>query len=214
MAQNKNKKILVFDFDGTLINSMERLTEIGSEVMSEYFSLTPKEAKHLYELTSGLAFPDQLNSLYPDQPETNQKAAKVFLKKKREGYFQEKLFADTQETIQHLKAKGYTIVISSNSEQDLVDTLIKKLKILCDLALGYKEGFVKGREHFLHILKCFGIKNEGLVFIGDSLKDGERAKECGIDFIGKEGIFSRRQFQQQFPGTPVISKLAELKEMF
>lgn len=208
------KRVFIFDFDGTLVNSMERLTRIAQEVMSEHFGITQRKARRLYQLTSGLPFSEQLTTLYPQAGTKKTRAARAFEKKKRESYFLEPPFPDTHETIRYLKEKGYTVVISSNSEQDLVERLVEQLGIPCDMALGFKGNFSKGLPHFLHILAEVGTHPTEMVFIGDSLKDGERAFESGIDFIAIEGMFSRKEFQKRFPGIPIISKLAELKEMF
>ena len=105
-------------------------------------------------------------------------------------------------------------MISSNSEQELVEKLAAQLKMSCDLALGYRENFAKGMPHFLYILKHFGVELSSVVFIGDSLKDLERAEECGVYFIGKEGMFSAKDFHKNHPGLPVISALADLKKIF
>lgn len=212
MAQNK--KILVFDFDGTLVDSMNWLADLAAGVMAQYYDLPPAEARRLYIETSGLAFCDQLASLFPKEKAKNAQANAAFETKKRENYFKQVPFEDCRPTLQYLQEKKYALVISSNSAHDLVEKLLKKLEIPCDLALGWRPGFTKGLDHFLYVLGQLGGKKETMVFIGDSLKDGERAKENGIDFIGKEGLFSRADFQNRFPGTPVISCLAELKEMF
>lgn len=209
-----DKKILAFDFDGTLVNSMGHLTAIAQEVMSKHFDISPKKAKALYEMTSGLAFPKQLQAIFPKHKEKREVAAKEFEKKKRAEYETHPLFEDTHETITYLKEREYTVIISSNSEQDLVDRLVRQLKIPCDLALGFAEPMEKGFPHFLYIMEHWGGNPNEMVFIGDSLKDGERAFESGIDFIGVEGIFSRKIFQNRFPGVTVISRLAELKEIF
>jgi len=209
-----NKKILVFDFDGTLVNSMERLTEIASEVMSSTFNIPLEEARRLYQLTSGLPFSKQLETIYPQEKKKNRKASQFFEKKKRENYFSEKSFPDTVETIQYLKKRGYKVIVSSNSAQELVDQFVAQLNIPCDLVLGHKDNFSKGLPHFLYILERWGGNPQEMVFIGDSLKDGEWAFESGVDFIAKEGMFTKEQFQNRFPGIPVISELAQLKEIF
>lgn len=212
--KKSEKKIIVFDLDGTLVNSMERLTDIGEEVLSKYFQIPAQEARRLYMVTSGLAFPDQLRSLYPAEESKRSKASRDFARKKRAGYFDEKTFPDTHETIRYLKENGYKVIISSNSEQELVEQLVEQLGIACDQALGFRDDFKKGQPHFQFILKQWGGDKKDLVFIGDSIKDGERALENGVDFIGLEGLFKRGEFQEHFPGVPVISKLAELKEIF
>ena len=209
-----NKKIIVFDFDGTLVNTMDRLTDIASQVMAGYFGISKKDARRLYQLTSGLPFSEQLKTLYPDAAEKTSAAAGVFEQQKKEGYFNEKCFPDTLSTLRYLKEKGYTVVISSNSAHELLETLVKKLEIPCDLALGWKENFGKGLSHFLYIMDRWGGNPTNMVFVGDSLKDGEWAFESGIDFIAKEGTFQRDDFEKRFPRVPVIARLAELKEIF
>ncbi|MDO8526814.1 MAG: HAD hydrolase-like protein [Deltaproteobacteria bacterium] len=209
-----NKKIIVFDFDGTLVDSMGHLADIAAEVMSLHFSVSRERARDLYHQTSGLPFSEQLKSLYPDQPEKTKMVSDVFETKKRENYFSEPIFPDTLPTLLYLKAKGYTVIVSSNSAQDLLDRFVKQLELPCDLVLGHKGDFAKGLPHFLHIMKRWGVPALEMVFVGDSIKDGEWAFESHIDFIGKEGMFTRAQFQKRFPGIPVLSKLAQLKEMF
>jgi hypothetical protein len=49
--------------------------------------------------------------------------------------------------------------------------------------------------------------------VGDSIKDGERALNYGVPFIGKEGIFSARRFKQEFgPDQPLIRNISEIKD--
>ena len=209
-----NKKIIVFDFDGTLVNSMGNLANIAAKVMACHFGIAPEEAKRLYQMTSGLPFSQQLETLYPKQKGKNSKASEDFERLKRESYFEEASFPDTMETMRYLKSKGLKVIISSNSAQELLDRFVAQLDIPCDLVLGHKDHFCKGLPHFLYIMEHLGVGPTNIIFIGDSLKDGEWAFESGIDFIAKEGTFKKKDFEKRFPGVLVISKLAQLKELF
>lgn len=207
------KKIICFDFDGTLVDSMGRLTDIAEEAMTRFFGLTGTEARRLYIETSGLPFPLQLEKLFPRETEKRNLAAALFEMKKRDGYMEEPLYPDTLTTLRTLCARHYRVVISSNSEQDLVTKLVSKLGLKPDLALGFEPPMEKGRPHFQHILETFDASEADLVFVGDSIKDGERAGENNIDFIGKAGTFTKADFEKVFPEAPIIATLAELTEI-
>lgn len=192
---------------------MGRLTDIAEEMMTRFFGLTGPEARRLYTETSGLPFPRQLETLFPQERELRELAASLFETKKRDGYMEESLYPDTLATLWTLRARHYRIVISSNSEQDLVTKLVSKLGLKPDLALGFEPPMEKGATHFQHILETFGVSGTDLVFVGDSIKDGERAAENNIDFIGKTGTFSKTDFEKIFPEAPIIATLAELTEI-
>jgi len=53
-----------------------------------------------------------------------------------------------------------------------------------------------------------------MVFVGDSLKDAERAENYGIDFIAKCGIFTRQDFQQNASPISIIDNIGELIQLY
>lgn len=207
------KDVIVFDFDGTIVNSMEAFANIAAEVMPKRLPIDSETARRRYLETSGIPFFQQLELLFPDDP-ANASTAEEFELAKLEGYLDEPLFEDAVETVQHLRSRGIKVVVSSNNFQNLVDRFVGETGIEFDMVLGFKQNFAKGADHFAHIIETLGVDREKIAFIGDSIKDGERAQNFGIDFIGKEGIFTREQFSKSFPDAKVISTLADLKRMF
>jgi len=210
MSEDNTRKVVVFDFDGTIVNSMDAFADIAAEVMPRRLPIGADEARQKYLETSGIPFFEQLELLFPGDP-ANKETAEEFELAKLEGYFDEPIFEDAVETVQHLRERGIKVVVSSNNFQHLVDRFVGETDIEFDMILGYKDGFSKGADHFAHIEKAFGVDRNAITFVGDSLKDGERANNYGISFIGKEGIFTREEFRQKFPDAKVIANLAELK---
>ena len=204
---------MVFDFDGTIVNSMEAFADIAAQVMPKYLPIDTATARRRYLETSGLPFFEQLEVIFPGNP-ANKNAASEFERKKLENYFNEPLFEDAAETIDHLREQGVAVAVSSNNFQELVEQFVGQTGMTFDFVLGYKPNFAKGADHFRHIINETGCKREEIAFVGDSLKDGERANDFGIDFIGKEGIFSKKEFKTEFPKVKVISTLSELKKIF
>lgn len=212
MTNNKTK-VVVFDFDGTLVNSMEAFADIAARVMPKYLPIDSKAARQSYLETSGIPFFEQLEVMFPKHP-ANKKAAEEFEKIKLENYFEEPLFDDVKETIEYLKKTGTKVAVSSNNFQELVDKFVGQTGIKFDMVLGFKDNFAKGNDHFAHIEKTLGVNKADITFVGDSIKDGERAGSYGVSFIAKEGTFNKKEFAQSFPKAKVIKNLSDLKKMF
>lgn len=211
--KDKNAQAVIFDFDGTIVDSMNAFANIASKVMPRHYAIDTETAKQRYLETSGLPFFQQLEAIFPGNP-ANAKAAEEYENLKLRNYFDEPLFEDAVETISNLRSRGIKVIVSSNNFQHLVDKFVGRTGIEFDMVLGFKPGFAKGRDHFKHIEEKTGVARNAMTFIGDSIKDGERAADYGIKFIAKEGIFTGIQFSAHFPDAKVISNLAELKTMF
>lgn len=206
-----HKKTVIFDFDGTLVDSMNDFADIAADVMFEYFTLDRSTGKQRYLETSGAPFHEQLEVIFP-QNLKNKEAAAAFEERKKVTYFDRPLFTDTKETIENLRAQGIKTVISSNNFQDLVDQFVQKSGVTFDLVLGYKPNFAKGEAQFQHISQFFQVARGDMLFVGDSLHDAEHAKRSGVDFVGKLGTFKREQFTTAFPDYQTIEHLSELKK--
>ncbi|PIR19977.1 MAG: hypothetical protein COV45_08355 [Deltaproteobacteria bacterium CG11_big_fil_rev_8_21_14_0_20_47_16] len=206
------KQVVVFDFDGTLVDSMGDFTNIAARVLQQYFGVTQSQGAALYKATSGLPFCDQVGVLFPGHANT-ETAISAFESEKATRYLTKPAYEDAHDMLIALKNMGYQTVISSNNFQALVDQLTQHLKLPVDMALGLRDNFAKGDAHFDHICKTFGVSRDSLVFVGDSLKDAEHAQQCEIDFIARLGTFSRDDFESRFPEVPMIQKLSELPKL-
>lgn len=212
MPRLKNKKLCVFDFDGTLVQSMEAFANIAATLIQERYDLDYDKARSLYLDTSGLPFVEQLESMFPGDPR-NPSAVDAFEQRKLAGYFTAPFEESLEETITYLRSKGIKVAISSNNHQQVLDRFLNKARVRFDVVLGYRDNFSKGSTHFQHLLHRLKITGDMMIFVGDSLKDAEKAKSHGIDFVAKTGTFTKQAFQRSFPGVPVIDRLRDLKTL-
>lgn len=209
----RQPKVVVMDFDGTLVNTMGGFAEVASGVLSKWYGTEPAVAKRQYIETSGIPFRQQVEILHPGD-QRNDLAAREFEEKKLKGFFAESFAPETIETVHRLQERGLRVVVSSNNYQELVDAFCARYPLLkFDLVLGARENFFKGKDHFREVERVFRVGPKEMVFVGDSLKDGERAIGCGVPFIAKLGTFTREEFLARFPGIATIERLSELLEL-
>lgn len=202
-------KLVVLDFDGITADTMPTLEEIAVKLIVKHYKLKTEDARTKYQITTGLPFEQQMELIFPDNP-NNGKVISQFEKEKIESIFDLPLFNDAKSTIDLLREMGYLVAISSSTTQPIIEKYCKKNELVVDQIVGYKIGFEKGKDHFDFLRKEFNLNTEELVYVGDSLKDCERAQNNEIVFIGKVGMFSREDFNMISKSKIVISDLEEL----
>lgn len=188
------KEILVFDFDGTLIDSMGHLADIAAQEMKQVYGISFEMARHLYLLTSGIPFVEQLELIFPTKKE-NQGIVDEFEKNKADRLLEEPLFPEVREVFGKLTEMGYQLVISTSNFKELAEAYLNDRGLKVDLILGYKPGFNKGKDHFEYIENYYEVSADQLVFIGDSLQDFKRAQASAITFIGRISTFTAEEMQ-------------------
>jgi len=207
-------KAIMFDLDGTLLNTMEGFADLAGELIKREFGLDYATARRSYVTTSGVPFKHQLELLFPKDPR-NDSVQKEFEEKKQLVFFKTFPDQDTVDTVLQLKEMGIKVIVSSNNYQELIlKYFSKNTSLRFDMILGYKDGFAKGKDHVQHVKKTFDISRKDMIFIGDSLSDGETAKELGIPFVGKIAIRTEAEFLAKFQGISCVKKLSQLLELF
>ena len=205
-------KLIALDFDGTTADTMPTLEKIAVKLIVENYKIEIEDARTKYRNTTGLPFEQQIAILFPGN-EKNNFVIKEFEKEKISSIFDLPLFEDTLDTIAKLRKNGYLVAISSSTTQPIIEKYCKQRNLDVDHVCGYRKGFEKGKDHFDFLMEKFNLKPEEVVYVGDSLKDCERAQGSNILFIGRIGMFSQEQFDKISTSKIIIHQLHELLDL-
>jgi phosphoglycolate phosphatase-like HAD superfamily hydrolase len=206
-------KVLLCDLDGTLIDTMPVLADLATEVMVGIYGIPKALARELYLATCGLPFIHQLGSIFPDDAR-NKVASDLFESAKPARCGLARMPESTRAALAELKRRGVRIAVSSNNGSENVEAFSKHADFAFDLVMGYGGGLAKGRPHVQMVERSFGVGRGEMLFVGDSLHDGEIAMVEGLPFVGLAGTFAKESFLLRFPNLPVIHRFAELLDLF
>ena len=201
---------IIFDFDGTLADSMPFLEKIGVQIMMKYYDISHDDATKRYRTTTGLPYEHQIKLNFPDA-EQNDDAINEFEKLKIDRIFEQQLFDDSVETLDEIKKEGILIFVSSSTFQSTIEEYFERKGIADRFTeiVGYKPGFEKGAHHFNHIKNKYSIDLNEAVFVGDSLKDFERSKGY-CQFIAIERMFKASDFRKLGHEGYIVKSLSEI----
>ena len=207
-------KAILFDLDGTLINTMEGFADLAAELIEKNYGMPFPEGRRNYITTSGIPFKHQLEVIFPGDSR-NFGVQKEFEVRKLDVFFNTPPSDDTISALRQLKKLGIKTVVSSNNYYDFVLKYFSKYtEFGFDMILAYRDGFAKGRAHIHHVINEFRITEKEMIFVGDSLHDGDVARELGIPFIGRIAIRTREEFLDRFPGIYCVDRLTQIPELF
>ncbi|MHA3962145.1 MAG: HAD family hydrolase [Candidatus Thorarchaeota archaeon SMTZ1-45] len=206
-------KAIVFDFDGTLADSMPFLQKIGVEIMMNHFGVSKDDATEKYVSTTGLPYEHQIKMNFLDDPR-NEEAIKEFEQLKIERIYEQELFPDAELTVRELTRRGFDVFVSSSTFQPTIEEYFRRRGILelFKAIVGYKPGFEKGADHLKHISSKYNIDFGDMLFVGDSLKDYERSKDF-CQFIGVVGLFDFQDFRKAGHDGQMVERLSDILEI-
>lgn len=208
----KNIKIIVFDLDGTLVDTMGIFADMAAELMAQNYGMKLDKARAEYLRTSGQPFFKQLNVLFFGN-ERNAEVAAQFEMNKLEVRQTNRVSLETRDALSNLKQK-YHLAISSNNYEQNVKDFVKSENLEVDFPLGFRTGLSsKGKKHFKFLCDTLGIEPQNILFIGDSLNDAKVAAECRVNFVAKLGTFTEDNFIKIFPNIKCIKRIAELNNL-
>jgi len=201
----------MFDLDGTLVDTMGGFADLAAEVMAARHGLEWAHGRARYLETSGLPFVKQLEIISPGHAQ-NPAASDEFELRKLAVCEATSMDERTVAGLEELRAMGLKLVVSSNTGQNVVDQFSAREAFRFDLALGFDPelGLAKGRPHVERALGTFGVGRDELLFVGDSLKDGDLADECGVAFVGRLGTFQHGDFERRSAGAVTIPHVGDL----
>lgn len=207
-------RAVVFDFDGTLVDTMSQYADIASAVISRHHpEIDLATARARYIETSGLPFCQQVEIILPGDP-LQKTIVDEYEAAKIQGLFATPVDQEVFEVLARLRRHGLKTCISSGNFPNLIRRYLRQNRLKVDLVMGFEQdkGFQKGKPHFDFVMRTFRLSSREILFVGDSLKDADKAMECDIPFIGKAGLFARGEFAARYPAIRVVGSLRELVE--
>ncbi len=195
----KNKEVFIFDWDGTIIDSMdikignfiETLSKLIGFEMNNYEFIN--RVKFLYEKYSGLPRKTLFENILK---EANIKSEIIkysnfnrnFSRLNKTNLLKAKIFEDAKSFLNLLiKNKKNIFISSSIPQEELIFFTSKKLDVNLKQnikgILGTKNNFSKGNRHFEFIENNTGYKRERFLFIGDDLYDYKLSRNAEVDFV-------------------------------
>ena len=212
-------KLAIFDMDGTILNTLEDLTDSVNHILTihDYPIRTINEVKSF--LGNGilrliqLAVPENanisaetLNSLYNEFIEYY----KIHNQDKTTAY------DGVKELIIQLKSVGYkTAVVSNKADVAVKQLCIKYFDGLFDYSVGECTGIQKkpAPDSVVEVLNKLQVANTDAVYIGDSEVDIATAKNSKMDSIIVSWGFREKDFLYSMGAATIVDSPDEIRKL-
>lgn len=214
------KKLLIFDLDGTLADTLPTLTESMNSVLAECSYPLVDDAHVCRSIGNGMLM--LCRRCVPAEFYDDENIYMPFLAKYKEAYARNYLDLDEPydgliETIAELKARGYTVASLSNKPHRYTVDIVEKLfgkGTFADVR-GMIEGVPTKPDptSFLDIAKSLGFTAENTIMIGDSEPDINVANNAGAECISVSWGYRTREQLTAAGAKTIIDTPKELLEI-
>ena len=214
-----NNKLVIFDLDGTLLNTigdlaagcdqMLRMRDLPTHTFEDYCSFVGNGIMRLVER----ALPEELRT-----PEYVAAARRDFV-----AYYIDHIDLYTHpydgivELVEELQHKGIKLAVASNKFQAGTDKLIKKFFPTTDFVMicGNREGVPLKPDTALVdlILDTAGVECQRCIMVGDSAVDILTAERAGIHSVGVSWGFRSLTELQEAGAEYIANSVAELRDI-
>lgn len=198
------KKLAIFDFDGTLFDSVDDVVKSFNEALTVYGFPTVTREEYIGSLGGNI---DEIVSLVlkdnatPENLESFKNAyLKIYYGSKKENSIP---FHGVYEILKELESRDVILTINSNRFTDSIEFFVEKFFGDVDFLS------IEGHDFDIptkpspagvnRIIEKAGVSVEDAIFIGDSSTDIETAKNAGVDcLIVSWGYGNEKDFENDY----------------
>lgn len=212
----KHFTAVVFDFDGTLLDTLADLSASVNHALSEQ-GLPPRTPDEV-RVALGYGYRYLIEHCVPEN--TPENVVNDTLKIFSEYYYNHNLtytcpYKGIPETLKELQRKGYKMGIVSNKNMAAVKELAEHFfKGVISVAIG-ESAEVRRKpapDTVLTVLKELGATPEESLYVGDSEVDIVTAKNAGMECLSVGWGFRTAEFLKAHGATTIINKPEEIAD--
>lgn len=212
------KRLVIFDLDGTLLNTIADLAASTNQALRHYEY--PEHATEAYRFFVGNGINKLFERALPESERTEENIQRI--RSRFIPYYNEhnadfsSPYPGIPEVLKALQDKGILVAVASNKYQQATEKLINHYFPTFHFVkvLGQREGIpVKPDPTIVHdILKDMDINKEEVLYVGDSGVDMQTALNAGVDAIGVSWGFRPRTELEPLHPLAVIDHASEILE--
>lgn len=184
----KKYDLLVFDFDGTLVDTVGDIAYYANWTLKEYGYAGTHDVSRVKKAI-GLGVHELLKDLEPmiaQSPEQLEIAAEYFKKGYRERPVRiTEAFASARQMLDGPLASVKKAIVT-NKPQDITERILRELKMdhYFQMLIGMHAGFAPKPDPagLLHVIKALGSTPDTTIFVGDSSVDAATSLNAHVDF--------------------------------
>lgn len=181
-------KCVIFDLDGTLLNTLEDLAGAGNSVLKTMDFPQHETEKYKYFVGNGI--PKLIERIMPEGcgDEERKKAYELFSEYYGKHYRDNtKPYEGIAELLGRLKENGIMTAVATNKDHAFSAELVESFFAnSVDLVVGRRDGFPKKPDPYSVnlILEKLGINKNDTLYVGDSDVDMRTALNAGVCSCG------------------------------
>ncbi|MGG2112776.1 pyrophosphatase PpaX [Lysinibacillus pakistanensis] len=206
-------KALLFDFDGTLLNTNDLIIQTFMHVLNERFpgQYSPKDCLKFL----GPSLKQTMSDIAPGEED----AMIAKYRKYNELHHDELVtqYPDVVSTLEQLKAMGLKLAIVSTKRNGMIDRGLSVLGAnhLFDVRIGTDDvkNVKPDPEPVLLALERLGVNKEEAIMIGDNSHDIEAGHNAGIRAAGVAWAFKGPEYLQQFKPEYMLHHMTDLLDI-
>lgn len=183
-------KAVVFDLDGTLLNTLEDLADTGNKVLEEHGLATHAVNEYRYFVGDGLQ--TLLGRILPEHERTAERIeyySQVFRRHYRSNWnVKSKMYPGIAEMLEGLQARQLPLTILSNKPHEFTKMCVQELLADFDFhtVLGVREDGIKKPDPAgaIEIARLLSLDPASIYYLGDTATDMLTANRAGMFAIG------------------------------
>lgn len=203
-------KALLFDFDGTLLNTNDLIIQTFMYVLEERFpgQYSPKDCMNFI----GPSLIETFEQITPDEVDEMIEKYRQWNHANHDNLVAE--YDGVLPTLEALKEQGIRLAIVSTKKRDTIEKGLELMgaKHLFEFWVGVDDvkNVKPDPEPVLLAIEKLGVKKEDVMMIGDNYHDIDAGKNAGVKTAGVAWSIKGEEFLRQFNPDYILQHMSDL----